>query len=59
MVKDQVAAIDVDWLKWWMAEALVYAGQPYITSELPSAKVGVCMIVLCFLCCTSCLGKAK
>jgi hypothetical protein len=49
-VKDQVAAIDVDWLKWWMVEALVCAGKPYIISELPLAQVGVLVQVsyVCF-----------
>jgi hypothetical protein len=40
-VKDRVAAIDVDWLKWWMAEALVHAGKPYIICEKYLTKVSI------------------
>jgi len=40
-VKDQVAAINLDWLKHWMVEALVNAGKPYIISGLKLGKVSV------------------
>jgi len=55
-VKDQMAAINLDWLKQWMVEAIVNAGKSYIISGLKLGKVSV--IVLCLFYCTNCSGSA-
>ena len=32
--------INVNWVKWWMIEALSYAGLPYLRAEFAPSKVG-------------------
>jgi hypothetical protein len=55
-VKAQVAAVDVGWLKWWMAEALAYAGIPYIRPQVQLQEVSIFLTLPC-LCCTSFVGN--
>jgi len=38
-VKAGVDTVNVDWLRYWMVEALTYAGVPYVRYDLPSAEV--------------------
>jgi hypothetical protein len=49
-VKAQVAAINVGWLKWWMAEAFLYTGIPYIKPQVRLQKVSM-FSTLPYLCC--------
>ena len=38
-VKAGMDTVNVDWLRYWMVEALTYAEVPYVRYDLPSAKV--------------------